>query len=172
MNLLRIQRMKRSCFQPRRGRCRRAERTKENFIPLEPEFHLVDLLHQNLSLLCLLLLPSILLICSSHFVIPFCGRQPAPSLVSAADNADIGQIRQFAPVATASPETKRSPNLQTDDGSKDKYDAAFKRLGQDEYPLTVSVVNSLGECADPVDFFCQSSSDPVVQDSSEICPDY
>ena len=70
-----------------------------------------------------------------------------------------------------SPETQRSPNLQTDDGPKDKYDAAFKRLGQDEYILTV--VNSLGECADPVDFFCQSSNGPVLQDSSEInCPDY
>ena len=32
-------------------------------------------------------------------------------------------------------------------------------------------MNSLGDC-DPVDFFCQSTSDPNFHDSPEICPDY
>ena len=44
-------------------------------------------------------------------------------------------------------------------------------MGQDEYPLPVSPVNSLGDC-DPVDFFYQSTSDPNFHDSPEICPDY
>ena len=126
---------------------------KENFNLPVPELRSVSQ-QRKPKLLSRLLLLSILSIFNSPFAIsPFVQDNQFPlTNVSAAANADIGQIPQFVPVATTSLETHRAPNQQTDDGSRDKYDAALKRLGQDEYPLPVSPVNSLGDC-DPVDFF-------------------
>ena len=167
-----IQKTRKSSVQPRRGRCRRFVKRKENFNLPVPELRSVSQ-QRKPKLLSRLLLLSILSIFNSPFAIsPFVQDNQFPlTNVSAAANADIGQIPQFVPVATTSLETHRAPNQQTDDGSRDKYDAALKRLGQDEYPLPVSPVNSLGDC-DPVDFFYQSTSDPNFHDSPEICPDY
>ena len=103
--------------------------------PLEPEFHRVSH-QQQLDLLCLLLLLSILSICSSLFVV---NKQ---TNVLVAVNADTGQLPQFASVATTSFKIlERAPNQPTDDRSKDNYFAVLKRLGQDEYRLPESVVN-------------------------------
>ena len=167
-----IQKTRKSFVQPRRGRCRRFVKRKENFNLPVPELRSVSQ-QRKPKLLSRLLLLSILSIFNSPFAIsPFVQDNQFPlTNISAAANADIGQIPQFVPVATTSLETQRAPNQQTDDGSRDKYDAALKRLGQDEYPLPVSPVNSLGDC-DPVDFFYQSTSDPNFHDSPEICPDY
>ena len=167
-----IQKTRKSSVQPRRGRCRRFVKRKENFNLPAPELRSVSQ-QRKPKLLSRLLLLSILSIFNSPFAIsPFVQDNQFPlTNVSAAANADIGQIPQFVPVTTTSLETHRAPNQQTDDGSRDKYDAALKRLGQDEYPLPVSPVNSLGDC-DPVDFFYQSTSDPNFHDSPEICPDY